>query len=766
MKAFRSLVPAILIAIGVCLPCRAADWDFRKVVVDEDPPQPGRITDVEIVDINGDGRADLWFSGSKIDPDERRSAWYERTDDGWVRHTPFPGPSLGGNWGDVDGDGDLDLITGQDRNRARTGNHALVWMANPLREGGDPGTDAWQVHQIHPDPADPDELHTGHFDLDGRYVRQLDLNRDGRLDIVVAAFKHTLWYLPGPPDAVKGRWRLYKIAEDRDAHGGAAIADLDRDGDLDIVWGHSWYENPGNPVMVPWRSHEIDSDWTDECKIAIGDINRDGWPDIVLTGEENAQGLAWYRNPVRDPRRPWERQEIVKGWLGLHSCRLADFDLDGDLDVFTAQMHGRPGQRVAIFENQDPSKNLWQEHIIAEAGSHNAKVGDLDGDGDADIVGKNYEDDKRPRIWLNPRDPKLPLDRWQRHVVDANNPSRYTILAGDLTRNGKPDLVTGTVWYRNLGSAAGPWLKKELPGAFGNALLLHDLDADGDLDILGEGLSWASNWGGSFGVGAGIAGRPGYVQGAAVLGYAAADTPTRLLQIAYTYKNGNAVRLLTVPASPARTPWEESAIYDWSGRSKCLDAGDIDRDGDTDIAFVGRDGAAIEWLRNEGDGRYTPVELAESPATINHRCRLADLNGDGRLDLVVCHKGRLATWFEQPSNPAAIWRQRIIADDRVLRFDPLSLDVADMDADGDLDVILGEHTPDETKARECSLYILENADLRATRWQAHAIHTGDEHHQGAQTVDIDCDGDLDIVSVGWTHSRVLLYENLAQSRSQ
>jgi hypothetical protein len=41
------------------------------------------------------------------------------------------------------------------------------------------------------------------------------------------------------------------------------------------------------------------------------------------------------------------------------------------------------------------------------------------------------------------------------------------------------------------------------------------------------------------------------------------------------------------------------------------------------------------------------------------------------------------------------------------------------------------------------------------------VFTGDEHHDGALLVDIDRDGDLDIISIGWSHNRVILYENLA-----
>jgi hypothetical protein len=89
----------------------------------------------------------------------------------------------------------------------------------------------------------------------------------------------------------------------------------------------------------------------------------------------------------------------------------------------------------------------------------------------------------------------------------------------------------------------------------------------------------------------------------------------------------------------------------------------------------------------------------------------------------------------------------------------MSLDVADMDQDGDLDVIVGEHNLKQPGSAK--LYIFENSDGKGGSWTRHLVYTGDEHHDGAQVVDIDGDGDLDIVSIGWGHSLVLLYENRA-----
>ena len=89
----------------------------------------------------------------------------------------------------------------------------------------------------------------------------------------------------------------------------------------------------------------------------------------------------------------------------------------------------------------------------------------------------------------------------------------------------------------------------------------------------------------------------------------------------------------------------------------------------------------------------------------------------------------------------------------------MSVDVADMDHDGDKDIIVGEHFPSNPDSAR--LIIFENTDFIGQTWAEHLVYMGDEHHDGAQVVDIDGDGDLDIISIGWANSNVLLYENLA-----
>jgi hypothetical protein len=164
-----------------------------------------------------------------------------------------------------------------------------------------------------------------------------------------------------------------------------------------------------------------------------------------------------------------------------------------------------------------------------------------------------------------------------------------------------------------------------------------------------------------------------------------------------------------------------------------------------------------KWLRSDGTSWIS--HTLNSTEGDPDRNRLADINGDGRLDAVVGFEaistlGKLA-WYEQGSSATSSWSEHVITN----VIGPMSLDVIDMDDDDDLDVVVGEHNLEEPSSAK--LYVFENTDGVGGSWTGHVVYTGDEHHNGAQVVDIDGDGDLDVISIGWGHDQLLLYENKA-----
>jgi hypothetical protein len=357
---------------------------------------------------------------------------------------------------------------------------------------------------------------------------------------------------------------------------------------------------------------------------------------------------------------------------------------------------------------------------------------------------------------------KLSLDHWTRHVIDAARPKRAIFVApGDLDGNGRRDVVSGAWWYRNPGSMTGNWARKAIGAPLNNMAVVRDFDGDGDLDVLGtqgvgskdnHNFAWARNDGaGAFTVLTNITtgGSGDFLQGIAVAPF----TNGGPLEVALSWHNGGGgIHKLRVPPNPSGATWSFSTISATT-QSEQLSSGDIDRDGDRDLLLGTR------WLRNDGSS-WTPYILFSTRERPD-RNRLVDVNRDGRLDAVVGYEaisraGKLA-WYEQPATPTGGWIEHVISMSVV---GPMSLDVVDMDADGDRDIVVGEHNlVEQANAR---LFVFENVGGRGATWTRHLVYKGDEHHDGARAADMDGDGDVDILSIGWGHNRVLLYENRAK----
>ncbi|MEZ4675580.1 MAG: VCBS repeat-containing protein [Caldilineaceae bacterium] len=157
------------------------------------------------------------------------------------------------------------------------------------------------------------------------------------------------------------------------------------------------------------------------------------------------------------------------------------------------------------------------------------------------------------------------------------------------------------------------------------------------------------------------------MQGVTLLS-AEADQPTT---IALSWHATNRpLQLLTVPTDPTVQEWSIQQLS-LTTQSEALSATDIDRDGDTDLML------GTQWLRHESTSEHTATWRAFTLAadTNPDRHRLADLNGDGRLDVVVGFEGigvasKLA-WYAQPMDPTTLWPEQII--DHPLG--PMSLDL-------------------------------------------------------------------------------------------
>jgi FG-GAP-like repeat len=322
-------------------------------------------------DVDGDGDMDV-VSGSS-----GGAVWLENTaGDGsaWATHTVS---ELGGSpvsATDMDGDGDLDVLG----SFATAPYPSMVWFENTAGNGS-----AWTAHTI-----------SGPFG----YILSLssaDIDGDGDLDVVVGRhlfmpYSDIGWWENTAGDGTV--WNPHFITGAPVPMGSQAV-DLDGDGDLDVLYGAyggqvvGWAEN-AVPGSSPWPNHYISYAAAYVSSVIAGDMDGDGDLDAVATSDAHDDYLVWYENTAGNGGA-WATRTITTA-MGGSSVFGADLDKDGDVDLVLA---ARNAGSVTWFENSG-NGSTWTAHTVASVPSPaSAFAADVDGDGREDAISASYTND-------------------------------------------------------------------------------------------------------------------------------------------------------------------------------------------------------------------------------------------------------------------------------------------------------------------------------------------------------------------------------------
>jgi chitodextrinase len=694
-------------------------------------------TSTQVFDIDKDGIDDFAMTERTTAPS---AVWYKKVGSSWQKYIIDATPvriEAGGDHYDIDGDGDLDIAHGGDYQ-----SNEAWWWENPY-PNFTPDV-PWVRHTI---KASGGTQH--HDSMFGNFYgdassTQFVIWNQGASQLLIATI---------PPDPrTAGLW-TFTIVDTVNGAEGLTKADIDGDGIVDIIGGGSWYKYLGNGQF----SRQVIDATQKFTRAAAGQFIPGGFPEVIFVPGDLDGPLNFYQWNGS----AWEKKALLNGITVIHghSLRTADINNDGTLDIFLGEMGlttASPKMRL-LYGN---GAGDFQEQILSTTvDNHESRLGDFDGDGDLDILQKPYTTQAPgATLWINTT--ALSLDKWERQVVDSSKPWRAIfITSGDLDGDGLKDIITGGWWYKNPGNPSGAWTRRTIGAPLYNMAAVFDFDHDGDLDILGtqgqganinNQFAWGRNDGsGNFTILTNVStgGTGDFLQGVAVDRFS--DTGYK---VALSWHNGGGgVQMLTIPADPSTSTWNWENISSTT-QDEQISSGDIDRDGDVDLLL------GTQWLRNNSDGTWSPFIL-NTAAGSPDRNRLGDINKDGRLDSIVGYEaisvpGKLA-WYEQPLVATDPWVEHIISTAVV---GPMSLDVADIDKDGSQDVVVGEHNL--TNPTTAKLFVFKNLDGVGGTWNPYTVSTGDENHDGAQLTDIDNDGDLDIMSIGWGHSNVLLFKNM------
>ena len=346
------------------------EFRFAHHFIDRDLPGDS-YGQTSLVDVDRDGDLDFITGGRDA---KRNVFWFERKAAGqWTRHVLGDNhPSdVGGTSLDVDGDGWVDHVSGG------------VWYRNT----GRPREQSFERIVFDKDLAAVHDLVAA--DVDG----------DGRRDVVTMSDRNNLRWYGIPQGDPKKPWPRHDIGPG--VHAGVAVGDVDGDGDNDVARSNAWFENVDRKGTI-WKQHPVPfgnprPPFPLSTRCVIVDVDRDGRRDLVMTENEIRAGkIAWLRN-ADGKGTTWEVNALPAGDPAprgaYHSLAVADFDGDGDDDVFTVEMEHIAGARQPrwfIWENADGKGARFVERVILDngLGGHEAVAADVDGDGDIDICSK------------------------------------------------------------------------------------------------------------------------------------------------------------------------------------------------------------------------------------------------------------------------------------------------------------------------------------------------------------------------------------------
>jgi hypothetical protein len=354
----------------------------------------------------------------------------------------------------------------------------------------------------------------------GYAVLLVDLNGDGKKDIVVVDQRRVVWY-------ENPTWKRHTILEGQTKPDNVCIAayDIDGDGRLDFALGADWHPtqtNTGGTLQWlkqgktpddPWTVYPIDTEPTVH-RIRFADVDGDGKPELVVTplqGRNSTQKNNWIDgSPVRvlayhipkDPAHDrWVPEVLDESMHVVHNFFPIPAEGRKGDDLLTASYEG-----VGLLRQEGPEK--WTRRQLGEGNQANPKSNR----GSSEVKEGKLKNGQKYIATIEPwhgnqvvvyTPPADPAKHWDRHVLDENLKWGHAVWCADIDGDGDEELIVGVRddlskkpgercgvrIYKALDGKATRWARHivEEGGVAVEDLAAADLNGDGRIDLVAAG---------------------------------------------------------------------------------------------------------------------------------------------------------------------------------------------------------------------------------------------------------------------------------------
>ncbi|MBF8149958.1 T9SS type A sorting domain-containing protein [Winogradskyella sp. F6397] len=517
-------------------------------------------------------------------------------------------------------------------------------------------------------------------------------------------------------------------------------ADIDADGDLDIISKEEdylvWYENLDGMGNFS-ESNIIVSTESSNGNIDVSDFDNDGDLDVI-SRSSLGQHVSWYENT--DGLGDFTENNISNtlSYTSFKYWQVSDIDNDGDMDVLASS-----SDRIYLFENLDGQGN-FESMLVSYVTSGFGKIvlSDIDDDGFEDIIIPTTD---RLRWYKNLGEQNGFGD--YEFITSPNNPTTELVVA-DADNDGNKDVFFVSRsddkigWFKNNNEQSEFWEFISISFSYignSNYATAKDLDGDGDLDILcaEEDLSWYENLDGQ--------GRFGFKQ---IVGFNSAFAE------AVDIDGDGDLDILSLTNQQGFIVWHENldglgnfgdqqVIDDVKSIAKNVKAADFDGDGDLDVVASSAGNSKVAWYENlDGLGDFSEAQILDWNSNSSRYVLPVDIDGDDDLDILIAKHNTLI-WLENLDGQGNFGDLQSILSNLELIKD---ISAEDMDNDGDMDIIFSTNTEGGYQIQD-SISWLENLDGQGSFGEQRFIVTslGEDSFDIA---DMDNDGDLDVISSG------------------